>query len=291
MDFGAANALVSAALDQLQRLRDQPHRVTEQLKRFPNLKWDIETQRTCRNRNEMERELTAESLWKNNTFLPVMDQMLSSVRTRFEQNKDIFDSISHFSPKNFASIIDSIDYTEELALNISAFCKNYSLDIDECARELISFAAVFGKFNKDDVEEELNGDTDGEDEGDENYVEEDVEPAVDGERLREIRSTFSYHRALEILANPLYHLVDAYPVLYQAYGKILAIPFTSCTPERTFSVVKRVKTRLRSTMEQDRLEALLLIAIEQKIVDSLDVDKIIDLFGASSPELSRKLIK
>ena len=79
----------------------------------------------------------------------------------------------------------------------------------------------------------------------------------DGEELKEIRSNLSYHRALEILANPTYHLVDAYPLLFKAYAIILSIPMTSCTPERTFSVVKRVKTRLRATMEQDRLESLI----------------------------------
>ena len=69
------------------------------------------------------------------------------------------------------------------------------------------------------------------------------------------------------------------------------IPFTSCIAKRTFSVLKRVKTRLRSTMEQERLEALMLMAIEADIVGKLDVEKNIDLFGSTSVELSRKLIK
>ena len=35
--------------------------------------------------------------------------------------------------------------------------------------------------------------------------------------------------------------------------KYPAILMTSCRPERTFGVIKRVNTRLRSTMEQERL--------------------------------------
>ena len=296
MDFGAANSLVAGALDKLQQLRDDPCRVTEQLKRFPNAKWDIEKQRTCRNQNEIARDLTPEILWRNNTFLPVLDQIMSSVRERFEQNKEIFDAISYFSPKKFPAIVDSIDNSEELGTKISAFCENYNFDVGDCAAELISFAAMFGKFEKSDEHAQDNVFLyDGNDEVRENNEEEDEDQGKqsvgDGEKLKEIRSKLSYHRALEILANPSYHLVDAYPLLYNAYGKILAIPMTSCTPERTFSVVKQVKTRLRSTMEQDRLESLILMATEREIASHLDIDKIIDIFGASSPELSRLLIK
>ena len=80
----------------------------------------------------------------------------------------------------------------------------------------------------------------------------------------------SYHHALQILANPIYHLVDAYPLLYKIYGFILAIPITSCTAERTFSVLKRVKSRLRSTIGEERLEQPLMMAIERNITNSID---------------------
>ena len=36
----------------------------------------------------------------------------------------------------------------------------------------------------------------------------------------------------------------------------VAIPISSVTAERSFSALKRVKTRIRSTMLQGRLEAL-----------------------------------
>ena len=98
MDFGSANSLVSGALSQLQRLRDEPHRVTEQLKKFKGLQWDVDKQRPCRNRDEGE---NPEVLWRKNTFYSILDQILTSLRWRFEQNKDIFSAISLFSPKNF----------------------------------------------------------------------------------------------------------------------------------------------------------------------------------------------
>ena len=288
MDFGSANSLVSGALSQLQRLRDEPHRVTEQLKKFKGLQWDVDKQRPCRNRDEGE---NPEVLWRKNTFDSILDQILTSLRWRFEQNKDIFSAISLFSPKNFPSILDNFSTSGELADSISAFCRNYNVNEDECGRELLSFAGTFKKFKScyqirraddGDVEEETFNDD--EDDGTA------LASKGDGEKIEEFTSN-SFNRALEILANPAYHLVDAYPVLYKVYGTILAIPFTSCTAERTFSVLNRVKSRLRSTMEQDRLDALLLIAIEQQIANQLNRDAIIDMFGRSSDELSRLLIK
>ena len=53
MDLGKANALVSGALDQLQRLRDEPDRIIEQVNKFNNCEWDNERRRAVR-QNEDE---------------------------------------------------------------------------------------------------------------------------------------------------------------------------------------------------------------------------------------------
>ena len=59
------------------------------------------------------------------------------------------------------------------------------------------------------------------------------------------------------------------------YGIISAIPISSCTAERSFSALKRVKTRLRSTMVQQRLEGLLLLLVERKTLLTLTKESII----------------
>ena len=53
------------------------------------------------------------------------------------------------------------------------------------------------------------------------------------------------------------------------YGIISAILISSCTPERSFSALKRVKTRLRSTMVQERQKGLLLLSVERKTLLTL----------------------
>ena len=71
----------------------------------------------------------------------------------------------------------------------------------------------------------------------------------------------------------------------------MAIPVSSCTTERTFSVLKRVKSQLRTSMLQERLESLQLMAVEKRIVAFIDKNSIIDAFGKSSPQLSKLLIE
>ena len=84
--------------------------------------------------------------------------------------------------------------------------------------------------------------------------------------------------------------MDAFPELSKAYSIALAIPISSCTAERSFSALKRVKTRLRSTMMQERLDGLLLIAVKRNILKTINSDAIIDEFARSSAELSRALL-
>ena len=72
------------------------------------------------------------------------------------------------------------------------------------------------------------------------------------------------------MLNPDYHLVDAFPTLCKVYAIAVAIPISSATAERSFSALKRVKTHIRSSMSQERLEALLLMTNERKILMSLD---------------------
>ena len=55
---------------------------------------------------------------------------------------------------------------------------------------------------------------------------------------------------------------------------------TNCTGERSFSVLKRVKNELRSTMGQPRLNDLALLCIENDIVRSRDFTVVIKKFAS-----------
>ena len=60
----------------------------------------------------------------------------------------------------------------------------------------------------------------------------------------------------------------AFPDLLKFIQLVLTIPVSSAQAERTFSCLKRVKTYLRSTMLQQRLNNLCMLSIERELADS-----------------------
>ena len=52
---------------------------------------------------------------------------------------------------------------------------------------------------------------------------------------------------------------------------MLVIPATNAESERTFSTVRRIKTYLRSTMSQQRLNHLMLLHIHKSLTDDLNL--------------------
>lgn len=54
--------------------------------------------------------------------------------------------------------------------------------------------------------------------------------------------------------------------------------------KRSFSKLKLLKSYLRSTMSQERLNALALISIENEFLDNIDYESIIDEFDGEKQE-------
>lgn len=104
-----------------------------------------------------------------------------------------------------------------------------------------------------------------------------------------------------------YGLDSVFPNLYIAYRALATIPASSASAERSFSKVvlsfvnlvihnknwsnnfqvKLIKTRLRSTMGQKRLESLLLLSCEKDV--QIDISMVIDIFAQSSDLLRNAL--
>ncbi|KAK3932531.1 Zinc finger MYM-type protein 1 [Frankliniella fusca] len=73
-------------------------------------------------------------------------------------------------------------------------------------------------------------------------------------------------------------LKKIFPALYIALRIAVTLPVSSASTERSFSKLKIIKNRLRSTMAQERLEDLMIIACENDIeIDSTEVIEIISL--------------
>ena len=83
-----------------------------------------------------------------------------------------------------------------------------------------------------------------------------------------------------------------YENLYAAYKFIVILSITQCTWERCFSKLRLLKTRLRSSLTQNNLESLMLIAFEKDIARKIksNKDEIIDKVAGFSPEISTMLL-
>jgi len=85
-------------------------------------------------------------------------------------------------------------------------------------------------------------------------------------------------------------LGNTFPSLDAAMRNSLTIPLSSASTERSFSTLKIIKSRLRTTMSQSRLEDLMVISCEQDIVDTMDHEEILHKFAANSITLTKYLI-
>lgn len=70
---------------------------------------------------------------------------------------------------------------------------------------------------------------------------------------------------------------------------LLTSPASSCEAERSYSVLRRLKTWLRSTMRQDRLNHLMMCHVHQDRLDGLDAEDIAKEFVSRCPDVRKKV--
>ena len=73
-----------------------------------------------------------------------------------------------------------------------------------------------------------------------------------------------------------------FPNTWIAYRILLTIPVTVASGERSFSKLKLIKSYLRSTMSQERLNGLAMLSIEKAMVDKIDYAALISTFAAKN---------
>ncbi|CAB4038226.1 52 kDa repressor of the inhibitor of the kinase-like [Paramuricea clavata] len=75
----------------------------------------------------------------------------------------------------------------------------------------------------------------------------------------------------------------AFPNIYVALKILAVIPVTTCECERSVSALWRIKTWLRTTMTNERLNGLALMHI-----DTLNVDEVMNTFARQNPTLNEE---
>ncbi|XP_073138966.1 uncharacterized protein [Henckelia pumila] len=73
-----------------------------------------------------------------------------------------------------------------------------------------------------------------------------------------------------------------FPNAHVAYKILLTKPVTVASAERSFSKLKLIKTFLRSTMSQERLNGLAMLSIEKEVIEQLDYTDLINIFATKT---------
>ena len=84
------------------------------------------------------------------------------------------------------------------------------------------------------------------------------------------------------------YLID---VVCKVFQLLLVIPATNATSERSFSALRRVKSYLRSTIHQARLNHLMLLYYHQDLTDKLNLQEVANAFICAKDTRSTVLAK
>lgn len=96
-----------------------------------------------------------------------------------------------------------------------------------------------------------------------------------------VKNMFSNIKNIVELHNELMTMKPAFQDINEIITRVLVIPVTSATAERSFSAMRRIKTYLRSTMSSGRLHNTAILSIERELSGQLmqDPSSIIDEFS------------
>jgi len=98
-------------------------------------------------------------------------------------------------------------------------------------------------------------------------------------------SNNSFTKPLQLTAQ-----LSGFPNLHMLYSIFCCLPVSSASAERALSKLKIVKNRLRTSMSDDTLAALLVLASEKDLMMQLSSDDIIVCLVRSHPSLKSHLL-
>jgi len=267
IDFLTAIRLVETAEQQLRQLRDEFGVILTQAKEFC-ASHELEQQNFVKKRTRKRKRMADEidtvdevieenpaCMYRRETFLYAIDTSVRSINERFSSHKAILADFALLDPECFK------DHRSSNTLPSNAFknvAQNYGQDSNKLKEEYASFVEIYPNLKESSQLSLLS----------------ESNASGNSDLNRE-----NFLTALKLLAK--YNLKSAYPNLFCLYKILVTLPIGSTKCERTFSKLKYVKNRLRSTMGQARLNALMLVNVEGELVKQLNYEDIIDSFAAS----------
>jgi len=231
--------------------------------------------------------------YKVNTYFMIIDAAIVSIETRFHSTgQHLLKDISLFSTDHLKQTKKDPTMLPKDAFK--TFCNLYHrfVNYEDLRTEYIQYSRSFFEF--EDAIGFQQTYIHGEKYTNNNDSEHESEENSDSDRDEDEGAIYVHkHNNLGTLLHMLQvchkaGLKNVFPCLYDALHIACTLPVASTTPERTFSKLKIVKNRLRTTISQDRLEQLLLMSCESDI--EIDNGQVIDIFANCSSVLKKHLL-
>ncbi|XP_052624958.1 uncharacterized protein LOC111902786 [Lactuca sativa] len=191
---------------------------------------------------------SSQEAFKRDYFFILVDMALVQLKSRFEQMQ-YFESIFGFlfDGSKLVSLVD--DELKKCCLNLESNLKNgEDYDID----------------------------------GDGLFIELKLLQKMLPDEAYKSRSPWTSIQIMEYARR-----MDMFPNVLVAYKILLTVPVTVASAERSFSKLKLLKSYLRSTMTQERLNGLAILSIESDFLKNIDYCKIRDVFASKNARRHR----
>ncbi|KAI2646611.1 GMP reductase [Labeo rohita] len=231
----------------------------------------------------------ADTDYKINIHNVILDTVIESFHSRYAENAVLCSDVSCMDPRNFPEIREKgLPGTamKELSKCLLQFDERASLETLQA--ELISLAQHWERLKQSLMENyNIRGAASNDEAGEGSEVPNESVEFVS----RSCSKCKNCPICCYLLLSQYNLLTDAYHIIGLGYKFLLTLSIiylVAC--ERTFSTLKLVKSRLRTSLSQDNLEAFLLMATEKEILMELDKDDIIDKMAESSELLRRLLV-
>lgn len=245
----------------------------------------------------------------------LIDGLQKRFIAEFNKNDAVYKEITYFDPRNFKSTtsfnhicLKSVAKANaiENKLALTAQLKNFALDFIEHKKKtnswLLSSAESNHEEDRDEDEDEDEDEDKDEDVGedkeeDEDKEDEGCEEDDEGEELTPdflegnhdadcycLKCLFKYIKSNKA------KIAHLYPDVLKVYRFISYLPSTQVACERSFSRLKFIKNRLRSTMSEQYLENAIILSTERDYLNKINLEEIINAIATSSSTLAKELM-
>jgi len=225
---------------------------------------------------------------KINTFYFALDITIAELETRFNNNQiGILRDLSLFSEKR---IIELNKHPKKLPIDaFKMLCSIYQfLSIEELKTEYMQFVRNYFDLKKSiDMPTRIHNENTIQCDSDlDNITNSDSENEEEAAHDKTFQNSGCINNLFKMLC--LTKMNSVFPNLFIAIKISVTLPVSSSSTERTFSKLKLIKTRLRTTTSENRLEDLMKISCEQDI--EINKEDVINIFASKTPASKKALI-